>query len=81
MLQRCKHINILHTSGVQANRYCNGYAGSVCILGAATAEAEAAVQRIVARYAEETGFSPYEFRGTSIGANRFGHMCLQRPSQ
>lgn len=55
-----------------------GGVGSVCILGAATAEAEAAVQRIVCRYAEETGFNPYEFRGTSIGASRFGHLRLIR---
>lgn len=53
-------------------------AGSVCILGAATAEAEQAVQRIVSRYAEETGFVPYEFRGTSIGASCFGHLQLKR---
>ncbi len=52
--------------------------GSVCILGAATAEAEAAVQRIISKYAEETGFNPYEFRGTSIGASRFGHIRLMR---
>jgi len=52
--------------------------GSVCILGAATAEAEAAVQRIISKYAEETGFNPYEFRGTSIGASRFGHIKLMR---
>ena len=56
------------------------HAGSVCILGAATAEAEQAVQRIVSRYAEETGFIPYEFRGTSIGASRFGHLRLIRKS-
>lgn len=53
-------------------------AGSVCILGAATAEAELAVQRIVSKYAEETGFVPYEFRGTSIGASRFDHLRLTR---
>lgn len=52
--------------------------GSVCILGAATAEAEAAVQRIISKYAEETGFNPYEFRGTSIGASRFGHIRIMR---
>ena len=52
--------------------------GSVCILGAATTEAEQAVQRIVSRYAEETGFIPYEFRGTSIGASRFGNLQLRR---
>lgn len=52
--------------------------GSVCILGAATAEAEQAVQRIVNRYAEETSFIPYEFRGTSIGASRFGHLRLRQ---
>ncbi|KAL0052130.1 hypothetical protein WJX82_008344 [Trebouxia sp. C0006] len=55
-----------------------GSGGSVCILGAATAEAEAAVQRIISKYAEETGFNPYEFRGTSIGASRFGHIKLMR---
>ena len=54
------------------------HSGSVCILGAATAEAETAVKRIVSRYAEETGFNPYEFRGTSIGASRFGHLRLIR---
>ncbi|KAL3147999.1 hypothetical protein ABBQ38_014294 [Trebouxia sp. C0009 RCD-2024] len=57
-----------------------GSGGSVCILGAATAEAEQAVQRIVSRYAEETGFVPYEFRGTSMGASRFGHLRLTRRS-
>ncbi|KAA6425950.1 MAG: Arabinose kinase isoform 1 [Trebouxia sp. A1-2] len=55
-----------------------GSGGSVCILGAATAEAEAAVQRIISKYAEETGFNPYEFRGTSIGASRFGHIRIMR---
>ena len=54
------------------------HAGTVCILGEASPEAEAAVQRIVTRYRDSTGHSPHEFRGSSAGAASFGHLLLRR---
>ena len=73
----CKHCSVICWHSV-TDTSSGDVSGSVCILGAATAEAEAAVQRILSKYAEETGFNPYEFRGTSIGASRFGHIRLMR---
>jgi L-arabinokinase len=47
-----------------------GAGGTVAILGAASAEP--AFNRIIERYAAETGRAPYVFRGSSPGADRFG---------
>ncbi len=51
-----------------------GAGGTVAILGAAAAEP--AFTRIVERYAEALGHMPYVFRGSSMGADRFGVVEL-----
>lgn len=55
-----------------------GSGGTVCIVGAATAEAEAVVQEIIQVYAKERGLPslPQVFRGSSMGAMTFGHVLL-----
>jgi L-arabinokinase len=52
-----------------------GSGGTVCVLGRDNAEAEEAVQEVVARYAQAAGLQPYVFRGSSPGASTFG--CLR----
>ena len=47
-----------------------GSGGTVAVLGLASAEA--AVSRVVQRYAAETGHAPYVFTGSSSGAAAFG---------
>jgi L-arabinokinase len=47
-----------------------GGGGTVAILG--RADAEDALERIVAAYQKQTGIDPYIFRGSSLGADRFG---------
>ncbi|EFN51717.1 hypothetical protein CHLNCDRAFT_139880 [Chlorella variabilis] len=55
-----------------------GSGGTVCILAAAGQRGEAAVQQIVQRYAQEAGFAPKVFQGSSSGAAEFGHLRLRR---
>jgi hypothetical protein len=45
--------------------------------GAAGGEGEAAVQRVVSRYAQHVGIAVTLFHGTSPGAAQFGHMVLR----
>ncbi|MEN3330308.1 MAG: hypothetical protein V7638_5115 [Acidobacteriota bacterium] len=52
-----------------------GSGGTVAVLGDQTSRA--AVERLVASYARETGHQPYVFSGSSPGALAFGHL---RPS-
>jgi len=47
-----------------------GSGGTVAVLGLSSAEA--AVERVVRRYATETGHAPYVFTGSSSGAAAFG---------
>jgi L-arabinokinase len=54
------------------------HTGTVCILGRNDAEGEAAVARVAARYAAETGHAPQLFEGSSMGADAFGHVCIRR---
>ncbi len=51
-----------------------GGGGTVAILG--RADAEAALGQIAERYRAETGIDPYVFRGSSMGADRFGVKIL-----
>ena len=49
-----------------------GSGGTVAVLGDQTSRA--AIERVVARYAQETGHQPYVFSGSSPGALAFGSL-------
>ena len=51
-----------------------GSGGTVCVLGAATAEAEASLQKVLDAYALYSGHKPHVFIGSSLGAVAFGHV-------
>lgn len=51
-----------------------GSGGTVAVLGDQTSRA--AIERVVASYAKETGHHPYIFNGSSPGALAFGHLRL-----
>jgi galactokinase len=51
-----------------------GAGGTVAVLG--RADADAAFERVVARYAEFSGTKPYVFEGSSDGADRFGVQTI-----
>jgi L-arabinokinase len=51
-----------------------GSGGTVAVLGDHTSRA--AIERVVANYAKETGQQPYVFNGSSPGALAFGHLRL-----
>src|SRR5688572_28397132 len=53
-----------------------GSGGTVAVLGDQTSHA--AIERVVARYAMETGHQPYIFTGSSSGSLAFGHLRLRR---
>uniref|UniRef100_A0A7S0WY27 GHMP kinase C-terminal domain-containing protein n=1 Tax=Chlamydomonas leiostraca TaxID=1034604 RepID=A0A7S0WY27_9CHLO len=55
-----------------------GCGGTVCILGSASEEAEAAVAQLVADYCAATGQQGvHVFRGSSVGAVAFGHVVVR----
>ena len=51
-----------------------GSGGTVAVLGDETSRA--AIERVVANYANETGHNPYIFTGSSSGGLAFGHLRL-----
>ena len=51
-----------------------GSGGTVCVLGAATDEAEASLQKVLDAYALYSGHKPHVFIGSSLGAVAFGHV-------
>lgn len=53
-----------------------GSGGTVAILG--NADAEPAVQAIADEYAAKTGHTPHIFRGSSMGAAKFGALTLRQ---
>ena len=52
-----------------------GAGGTVAVLG--LKEARPAFDRVVNRYAEARGFTPYVFEGSSMGADRYGLHILE----
>ena len=52
-----------------------GSGGTVAVLGNQTSRA--AIERVVARYAKETGYPPRIFHGSSSGSLAFDHLRLQ----
>jgi L-arabinokinase len=55
-----------------------GSGGTVAVLGDQTSRA--AIERVVASYANETGHHPYIFTGSSSGSLAFGHLRLRPQS-
>lgn len=53
-------------------------AGTVCVLGAATAEGQDAVNAIAAEYHDATRHHPRVFSGSSPGAHAFGALRIQK---
>lgn len=53
-----------------------GSGGTVAVLG--RRDAVASVESIADRYAEETGYRPYIFSGSSPGGATFGHLKLRK---
>ena len=51
-----------------------GSGGTVAVLG--RHDAEPALQSIAQQYRDQTGYQPYIFRGSSLGAGTFGHVRL-----
>lgn len=54
-----------------------GSGGTVCVLGLSGPAGQAAVDAVVAQYREETGYQPFVFSGSSMGAVAFGHLRLK----
>jgi galactokinase len=52
-----------------------GSGGTVVILG--TKDAESSVKTIVDKYTSETGYQPYVFSGSSMGAADFDHIIIK----
>lgn len=52
-----------------------GSGGTVAVLG--DRNAEAAVEKVAARYTELMGYEPYIFRGSSPGSAAFGHLVAR----
>lgn len=51
-----------------------GSGGTVAVLGRKGADAE--IEKIAAEYEKQTGYQPYIFSGSSLGAAEFGHLKL-----
>jgi L-arabinokinase len=62
-------------SGLFGARVSGGVAGgTVVVLGRKTARS--AFQRVVTKFGEARGFSPYIFEGSSAGSDRFGNRVI-----
>jgi L-arabinokinase len=58
-----------------------GSGGTVCVLGLSGPAGQAAIDSVVAQYREETGYQPFVFAGSSMGAVAFGHLRVKlRPA-
>jgi L-arabinokinase len=72
-------VEILRSEGVSAGIYGakitgGGSGGTVAVLG--QRHAVETIHRVAQRYADEMGYSPIIFAGSSDGAARFGHREL-----
>ncbi len=54
-----------------------GSGGTVCVVGDAGSSAEASLRRVLAQYEQRTGFAPYVFEGSSVGALAFGTLHVE----
>lgn len=54
-----------------------GSGGTVCVLGLSGPAGQAAIDAVVAQYREETGYQPFVFAGSSMGAVAFGHLRVK----
>ena len=70
-----------HAQGraIAPHRHVVAHAGTVCVLGSADSAGEAALARVVERYAQSTGgYRAQVFSGSSPGATKFGVLRLRR---
>lgn len=58
-----------------------GSGGTVCVLGLAGSAGQAAVDAVAAQYREETGYQPFVFAGSSMGAVAFKHLRIKLRKQ
>jgi L-arabinokinase len=77
-------VDLVKAEGPQQGLYGakvtgGGAGGTVAILGIQSKQAEEAFARVVARFARETGYTPYVFEGSSPGADRFGILEIHLP--
>jgi len=75
-------VQLVREQGVSSGLYGakitgGGSGGTVCVLGDSSEAAEAALRRVLRQYQRMTGFSPYVFQGSSIGAVAFGALRLK----
>lgn len=72
-------VELVRREGPQAGLFGakitgGGSGGTVAVLGDQTSRA--AIERVVASYAKETGHEPYLFHGSSSGSESFDHLRL-----
>jgi galactokinase len=73
-------VNLVRREGPKAGLFGakitgGGSGGTVAVLG--DERSRAAIERVVATYATETGHKPYVFSGSSPGSLAFGHLRLR----
>ena len=79
-------VQLVRSLGPQSGLYGakitgGGSGGTVCVLGDATAAAEASLQKVLADYTRLSGHTPHVFTGSSEGAIAFGHHLLNLSSE
>jgi L-arabinokinase len=73
-------VDLVRSEGPRAGLYGakitgGGSGGTVAVLGDETSRE--AIERVVAKYANETGYQPYIFHGSSSGSLAFGDLRLR----
>ena len=72
-------VELVRAAGAAAGLYGaritgGGSGGTVAVLG--RRDAQSSIEKVSAQYAQETGYQPYIFQGSSPGAAAFGHLRL-----
>lgn len=72
-------VELVRAAGSPAGLYGaritgGGCGGTVAVLG--SRDARSSIEKVSAQYAQETGYQPYIFQGSSPGAAAFGHLKL-----
>lgn len=71
LVKLVKKSNLLYGAKITGG----GSGGTVAVLGKKGADSE--IKKIAADYEKQTGYQPYIFSGSSIGAAAFGHLKLR----
>ena len=72
-------VELVRVNGPDAGLYGaritgGGSGGTIAVLG--SRDAQSSIEKVSAQYAQETGYQPYIFQGSSPGAAAFGHLRL-----